>query len=79
MPLLPLGVVQPTASQSPCGGLTSLGQRLERGAIPSYVHTPKLRVHPAHVKAAVTGDAGAQAVAPAVQPCDAVNPEPRRL
>jgi hypothetical protein len=43
MPLLALGIVQPSTDERSHGGLASLSERLERGAIPSYVHPPNLR------------------------------------
>jgi hypothetical protein len=43
MPLLALGIVQPSTDERSRGGLASLSERLERGAIPSYVHTPNVR------------------------------------
>jgi hypothetical protein len=43
MPLLALGIVQPSTDERSRDGLASLGERLERGAIPSYIHTPNVQ------------------------------------
>ena len=52
MPLVAFGIGEPPTDQRAFGGLSSLGERLERGAIPSYVHTSNLRANRHAVNAA---------------------------